>query len=118
MFRRFVLFFAIALAFWQCGVVGGQSIAFGQPEASAHALMHWAGEPHHHDDSGHVAEDGSDESVRHIASDGCAGGSALWPAGLWVSCLPPMPSHVAATDQAARPGPALDGPMRPPRHTT
>jgi hypothetical protein len=116
MFRRFAMLIVLLLAFWQVGVIAGQPISFTQPEESAHALMHWVGEPHHHHD-GDVSEDDSDESIQHVASDGCAGGSAIWPAGLVVSSSPSIPSRVAETDQTALPGPALDGPMRPPRLT-
>jgi len=117
MLRRFAMLVTLVLAFWQVGVIAGQPIGLSQSEESAHALMHWAGEPHHHHD-GDVAEDDSDESVQHLTSDGFAGGSALWPAGFALSTPTLFPIRTVVRDESPRPGPSLDGPMRPPRLTS
>lgn len=118
MLRRFAMLVTLVLAIWQVGVIAGQPIGLSQSEESAHAVMHWAGEPHHHHADGDVAGDDSDESIQHVTSDGFAGGSALWPAGFALSTPTPHPTRIVMRDERPRPGPSLDGLMRPPRLTT
>ena len=94
--------------------VQASALAAGDLE---HAVMHWTVEGHHHHDDGSIAQDDSDESIRHLAADNGVPVVALIPVP-W-SGLPPLPPALQRPPLvAALPPPFLDGPERPPRLTT
>ena len=115
--RALVLFLLVASAFWQVIAVAGQATAFGTPEESAHALMHWQEESHHHLDDGAVVQDDSDASFAHGVADGCVGAAAIRAAISFDVATVTSTRHLNS-DDAALPSLVPEGPRRPPRLTT
>jgi hypothetical protein len=114
--RRFALVLLLLSAFWQAFAIAGQATALADAEEIAHAVLHWQEEAHHHHNDGSVALDGSDESLQHIAADGCLGSSAVW-ATTSFTFAPAIGTRPLVVNELPRPGPHPDGLRRPPRLT-
>ena len=114
MHHRLLLVLLVISAVWQSFVIGGQASAFGEAKEIAHALLHWQGVAHHHQDDGSVMHDGSDESMQHLAIDGVLNLAAIWfvvPGSVAPSgALPPL-----VGEKAGAPAPDLAGLERPPK---
>lgn len=114
--RRFAIFLVLLSVLWQSFAIAGQATAFADAEEVAHAALHWQEEGHHHHDDGSVTQDDSDESLQHLAFDGCLSTSVLWQSASFsfapVGGAPPL-----IADEAAIPSPHLAGLRRPPRLT-
>lgn len=84
---------------------------------ATHVALHLEGQAHHHHDDGSIVQDGSEESVQHVALDGrlnCAAVLGLFP----IISLPlEEGARLAATDELPRPWPDLAGLKRPPKLT-
>lgn len=111
-----VLVLLVVSAFWQVIAIAGQATAFGSAEETAHAMLHWQEQTHHHED-GTVMQDDSDESLQHVVADGCLSAAAVWATASF-SLAPADASRPATGTSTALPYPPLDGPRRPPRLTT
>ena len=101
---------------WQAFATAQGALAYAHGEGYAHVVMHLDNEPHHHHDDGSLHQDGSDESVKHVYADGCAGTTAVPAYAL------PLVRGVRAEAQFSTPpsahdSPILEGPRRPPRPT-
>ena len=115
--RSLVVVLLVVSAFWQMFAVGGRPGGLSTPRAAAHALLHWQGQAHHHHDDGSVTQDGSTESVQHVAQDGVLAVNSPWSEP--IVPLPPVASaYSTAADEVSGPWPYLDGPMRPPKLST
>jgi hypothetical protein len=114
--RRFAIVLLLLSAFWQAFAIAGQATAFADAQEIAHAVLHWQEEAHHHHGDGSVALDDSDESLQHVASDGCLGSSAVW-ATMSFTFAPAVGAPPLAVNELPRAGPHPDGPRRPPRLT-
>ncbi|KQV50405.1 hypothetical protein ASC95_13595 [Pelomonas sp. Root1217] len=102
---------------WQALAHAGIAVGMAGQEEQQHALMHFEGQAHHHDDHGDasgVHEDQSLASAHHLASDcGLHSPVLMTRVDLHLPQLPPaMPVQTAATP--LRP-PCLAGPERPPK---
>lgn len=110
----FILMFCM---FWQALAHAGIAVVMADHDEQDHALMHFGGQGHHHDDHGDDAdgthEDNSLASAQHLASDGGVNAPVLMTTlDLRLPQLPPeMPALAAATPP---PPPILAGPERPP----
>jgi hypothetical protein len=115
--RGFTTFILMLCMCWQALAHAGIAVVLAEPEEHGHALMHFEGQGHHHDDGADASvlhEDGSLASAQHLAADGGAHAPVLmtW-ADLRLPQLPPaLPALTAA---APPPPPCLAGPERPPK---
>ncbi len=114
--RRIAIFLVLLSVFWQAFAIAGQATAFAEPEEIAHAALHWQSEGHHHDENGSVTQDDSDESLQHVAFDGCLSTSMVWQTASF-SFAPNISAPPRIADEAAIPSPHLAGLRRPPRLT-
>lgn len=99
----------------QSFVSAGHESARGHPggEAVDHAMMHWTGVAHHHDDRGSIHQDNSSDSIVHLLTDTGSSASVLvHPPALQV-VIRRLPGVLYA--DAMSPPPYLDGIRRPPR---
>jgi hypothetical protein len=115
--RGFTAFILMLCMCWQALAHAGIAVVMADQDEQEHALMHFEGQGHHHDDDGDatgVHEDQSLASAQHIASDGGLHAPVLMATvDLRLPQLPPeMPALVAATPP---PPPFLAGPERPPK---
>ncbi len=115
--RGLVLVLLIVSAFWQVIAIAGQATAFGSAEETAHAMLHWQEQTHHHHEDGTVTQDDSDESLQHVVADACLSATAVWATAPF-SLAPAEASRPGVSTATALPYPPLDGPRRPPRLTT
>jgi hypothetical protein len=115
--RGLVLVLLVISAFWQVVAIAGQATAFGTTEETSHALLHWQEEKHHHHEDGTVTQDDSDESLQHVAADGCLSVHAIWTT-LSLTFAPTQGFHPSMAIEVAVPAPPPDGLRRPPRLTT
>jgi len=101
---------------WQASAMAAAAWVDSDRSAS-HALAHWAGEAHHHDDhDDDFHQDQSEESIRHIVH--CDAHLCV------VAVLPAVMTWVVSAMQVdaphdikpgGHPSPVLEGPRRPPR---
>lgn len=114
--KRLTVLLLLFLNLWQVASAAGLSESwFDQGHASDHAVMHWQGEAHHHDnDGGGIHADESQDSIQHMMADCSFHHLAVFPVSSVVA-LEPLPQHVAQTAQPVPPPPHLDGLRRPPR---
>lgn len=113
--RTFVHLFLLFSIFWQAFAVAGQVPLLETQEDREHAVMHWTGHGHHHDE-GALHQDDSDESAQHVVVDGAVGSPALCTSDA-MSFPAAAPSAVAARDEVTPPDPFPDALRRPPRLT-
>ena len=112
--RSLLVVLLVVSAFWQVLTVGGRPGGLSAPRETAHAMLHWQGQTHHHHDDGSVAQDSSKESVQHVALDGVLALNATWSepsVSLPLAELAPP----ASRDEICSPWPYLDGPRHPPK---
>ncbi|MDP3699406.1 MAG: hypothetical protein Q8R72_00710 [Hylemonella sp.] len=113
--KRLIALLLVLLNVWQVASAAGlPQLLAAQGQALDHAVMHWQGEAHHHDDHGVVHADGSQDSIQHMMADCCFHHLAVFQAPSVVA-LESLPQQVAQTAQPVPPPPHLDGLRRPPR---
>ena len=115
MLRRCLSLMLTVCLFWQALAFAGVEVMLADGAQRQHALMHFEGEVHHHDDEGHVSEEVDLQAgVQHLMCD----------AGLFALALLPgsaLPLQAAGRDvlvehpRQAAPPPYLSGLERPPR---
>lgn len=115
--RSLVVVLLLVSTFWQVIVVGGHPGGLGAPRETAHAMLHWQGQAHHHHDDGSVTQDSSKDSVQHVALDGVLAVNAPW-SDAFVSLPTAASVRPSAADEVGGPWPYPDGPMRPPKFST
>jgi hypothetical protein len=115
--RGLTTFILLLCMCWQALAHAGIAVLMADKDDHEHALMHFEGEGHHHDDDGEadgVREDRSLASAQHLASDcGVHAPALMTLVDLRLPQLPPaMPVQTAATPP---PPPCLAGLERPPK---
>ena len=101
-----MLFQSVASAHQRVKVHAGSDLA--------HAMMHWDGEAHHHDEDGSLHQDDSDASLDHLNAEAATSLPGLTSADLFA--LPPVaPVAAIACMTSPPPSPTLEAPRRPPR---
>lgn len=116
--RRGLSIFLVLCICWQSLAYAGLGVLVTEGKELAHALLHFEGAAHHHDDhDGGVHQDDSPASVQHAMSDAC------WfsPALPTYAVVPLLSTHSALPPDAHAtepPPPFLSGPERPPRSLT
>jgi hypothetical protein len=117
-------FTAVLLMFcmcWQALAHAGIAVVIADHEEQGHAVMHFAGEAHHHDQHGHdgadddgIHQDHSQASAQHLVSDAAVFAPVL--TGDFDLQLPRLqPAAPVPTAAAPPPPPFLAGPERPPK---
>ncbi|MFP5476715.1 MAG: hypothetical protein ACLGJD_24000 [Gammaproteobacteria bacterium] len=112
-----VFLFVLFGMLWQSFAMAGANVLAGTAEDTAHTVLHWQEQGHHHDDDGSYHADDSADSIQHVALDG-----ALSPYALLSAVdmqVPPCPGvQQLPTHSAAFPDPDADRLRRPPRLTS
>jgi hypothetical protein len=112
--RTAVLALVLIAMLWQSVALARVGSTISVLSDLEHAVLHWQGHGHHHNDDGSFHPDGSVESLQHALGDHASA----------TVVLPPSPSHdfppsgsasPRAGHDASAPHPFLDGPLRPPR---
>jgi hypothetical protein len=122
MCRRLTIFFMMLCMCWQALAFAGSAVVLADADELAHAVMHFEGEAHHHDDHASLDEagihqDDSPASTQHLMDEACVFAPALIPVvHLPLPAL--QPDLPVATIATAAPPPFLDGLERPPRLRT
>jgi len=114
MLRTFVHLFLLLCLCWQALAVAGQMPLEASHEELEHAVLHWSGQGHHHDDEGTLHQDESDQSTQHIVADGVVTSPALWPDSRF-SFAAQVRAAPSAADEAVPLHPFVDKLRRPPR---
>jgi hypothetical protein len=119
--RGFTAFLLMVCMFWQALAHAGIAVVIADHEEQDHAVMHFAGEAHHHDhhdddgdDGNGVHQDRSQASAQHLVSDAAVFAPVL--TGDFALKLPQLhPGAPVLTAATPPPPPFLDGPERPPK---
>lgn len=117
MFRRFAWLLVLAALVGQSLGLSAHAATGARSQDLAHALLHWADQPHHHhdqDDGGAPHHDDSHESRNHVTADGALGAPVLLPAPIAQGAIQAQPTPLRANEPVP-PSPLLDGIRRPPR---
>ncbi|MEH0168525.1 hypothetical protein [Roseateles microcysteis] len=119
MFRRLVAFILTLCMCWQSLAYAGAGVVMAQTDDHEHALMHFEGTSHHHDEHGGADgwhQDESAASTGHLSADAC-----VFPPALvflpTIELQAPVSMQPESVLQAFLPLPFLDGLERPPRLT-
>ncbi len=115
MCRRLTTFLLMLCMCWQSLAYAGAGVLVAEGEEIVHAMLHFEGAAHHHDDhDGGFHQDESSASKQHAMDDACLFAPALIPA-VELS-LPTLQSDdPAPTAEGSAPRPYLRGLERPPR---
>jgi hypothetical protein len=97
-------------------VMAGGGLMYHADEGIEHAVMHLQKAGHHHHDDGSLHEEHSDESARHLQSDGALASVAM-PGTAAVVMAHAFAELFASREDHRRAAPFLEGPTRPPRLT-
>jgi hypothetical protein len=114
--RKAPLVFLLVLSLlWHSFAMANGAWAYAHGDDLAHAVMHLDNEPHHHHDDGSYHHDDSDESLKHVYTDGCANAAGVLPA-----CSASVLGDARTLEKfspapPAHDSPILEGPRRPPR---
>lgn len=117
--RRLTTFILMFCMCWQALAYAGAGVLVAEGDEIVHAMLHFEGAAHHHDDRDHdhdggVHQDESPASRQHLMDDACL----FAPALLHVVELP-LPvlqsGAPAPTAEGSAPRPYLRGLERPPR---
>ena len=115
---RLTAFILMLCMCWQSLAYAGVEVLVAEGQELVHAMLHFEGEAHHHDDhDGEFHQDESPASVKHAMNDACVFAPALLTAAalpLLTICSDP-PADTAATEP---PQLVLSGPERPPKPLT
>ncbi len=115
MFRRCLSIMLTFCLFWQSMAFAGIEVMLADETAHHHAVMHFEGEVHHHDDEGQVSQDlDAQAGVQHLMSDASMFAPALLPASTPVFLAVGRDTLTDLVRQEA-PQPCLSGLERPPR---
>ena len=112
--RTFVHLFLLLCICWQALAVAGQLPLEASHEEMEHAVLHWSGQGHHHDDEGALHQDDSDQSAQHIVADGVVTSPAMWAEAQFCFATP-VRTTPSASDEAIPLHPFVDKLRRPPR---
>lgn len=102
---------------WQALAHAGIAAVMADDEEQGHALMHFEGQGHHHDEvsaADGVHEDQSLTSAQHLASD-CGVHAPVLMSCMNLSLLQLPPAMLVQTAATPPPPPCLAGPERPPK---
>lgn len=115
--RGFTTFLLMLCMCWQALAHAGLAVVTAADEEQGHALMHFEGQAHHHDDHGEgdgVHADQSLASAQHMAAD-CAAHAPVLVSRVDLR-LPQLPLGMPVqTTATPPPPPCLAGPERPPK---
>jgi hypothetical protein len=113
--RRPFAFLLLLCICWQSLAYAGVGTLVVEGEELAHAVLHFEGKAHHHDDhDGSFHQDESTASVQHAMHDACS----FSPALLTGAVLPVLPTYSTPPVDARNAEPPLlflSGPERPPK---
>jgi hypothetical protein len=114
--RHWTAFVLITCLFWQSFAHAGAQVWMSEGEDVVHAVMHFVGEGHHHDDhDGGFHQDDSPASNQHAMADACVFAPTL-PVTTGQQVLLATAPDVPAIEQLTPPiQPFLQGLERPPK---
>lgn len=116
--RRWLSILLVICMCWQSLAYAGLGVLVTEGKEMVHAMLHFEGAAHHHDDHGDVFhQDDSTASEQHLMADAC-----LFAPVLLTEIVLPVPNIGAAppavTQVTEPPPPFLNGPERPPQALT
>lgn len=115
MIRRCLSLMLTVCLFWQSLAFAGIEVMLAHDTERHHAIMHFEGQVHHHDEDGGVSvELDAQAGVQHLMSDASMFAPALPPASMPVFLAVGQDTMTELIRQAAPP-PCLSGLERPPR---
>lgn len=114
--RSFVVIMLVVSAFWHVLTVGGW-LGVSSPRETAHTMLHWQGQAHHHHGDGSVTQDSSEESTQHLTLDGVLAVNGAWSASAVLLHSFELAGPVVK-DDIVGPWPYLDGLRRPPKYAS
>jgi len=119
MYRRFITTLILLCMCWQSLAYAGVDVFLADEHEQAHALLHFEGEAHHHDEhDGDFHEDESPDSIQHAMHDASVFAPVLLidiPGTLQLTFGTTHPSDAICPSP---PYPFLSGPERPPKALT
>jgi hypothetical protein len=116
--RRWLSTLLVLCMCWQSLVYAGLGVLVTEGQEMAHAVLHFEGTAHHHDDHGDgLHQDESPASQQHAMNDAC-----LFAPALLTETALPVPRVRSAPPAVSHPSepplPFLSGPERPPQSLT